>query len=67
MDKWLKFVNFFICTNYSIPVGKNNRYGHPNKEVLNNLEESKIYRTDKDGSIIFRIKNNKLEIETCSP
>ena len=50
-----------------ISVGKNNRYGHPNKEVLNNLEESKIYRTDQDGSIMFKIKNNKLKIETCSP
>ena len=50
-----------------ISVGKNNRYGHPNKEVLNNLENSKIYRTDEDGSIMFMIKNNKLKIETCSP
>ena len=50
-----------------ISVGKNNRYGHPNKEVLNNLENSKIYRTDLDGSIMFKIKNDKLEIETCSP
>ena len=50
-----------------ISVGKNNRYGHPNKEVLNNLYNSKIYRTDQDGSIMFKIKNNKLKIETCSP
>ena len=50
-----------------ISVGKNNRYGHPNKEVLNNLENSKIYRTDQDGSIMFKIKNNKLKIEICSP
>ena len=50
-----------------ISVGKNNRYGHPNKEVLNNLENSKIYRTDEDGSIMFKINNNKLRIETCSP
>ena len=50
-----------------ISVGKNNRYGHPNKEVLENLKDSKIYRTDKDGSIMFKIKNNKLNIETCSP
>ena len=50
-----------------ISVGKNNRYGHPNKEVLNNLNNSKIYRTDQDGSIMFKIKNNKLKIETCSP
>ena len=57
-----------IKPNYSIiSVGKNNRYGHPNKEVLDNLEDSKIYRTDQDGSIIFKIKNNKLKIETCSP
>lgn len=50
-----------------ISVGKNNRYGHPNKEVLNNLEQSKIYRTDQDGSIMFKIKNNELKIETCNP
>ena len=50
-----------------ISVGKNNRYGHPNKEVLENLDDYKIYRTDHDGSIIFKIKNNKLKIETCSP
>ena len=50
-----------------ISVGKNNRYVHPNKEVLYNLNNSKVYRTDKDGSIMFKMKNNKLEIETCSP
>ena len=50
-----------------ISVGKNNRYGHPNKEVLNNLEDSKVYRTDEDGSIMFKIINNKLQIETCTP
>ena len=57
-----------INPKYSIiSVGKNNRYGHPNKEVLNNLENSKIYRTDQNGSIMFKIKNNKLKIETCNP
>ena len=47
-----------------ISVGKNNRYGHPNKEVLENLKDSKVYRTDEDGSIMFKIKNNKLQVET---
>ncbi len=62
-----EFINE-INPKYSvISVGKNNRYGHPNKEVLENLKDSKIYRTDQDGSIMFKIKNNKLEIETCSP
>ena len=63
-----KFFIDKINPKYSIiSVGKNNRYGHPNKEVLNTLEDSKIYRTDKDGSIMFKIKNNKLKIETCAP
>ena len=62
-----EFINE-INPKYSvISVGKNNRYGHPNKEVLNTLENSKIYRTDENGSIMFKIKNNKLKIETCSP
>ena len=57
-----------IKPKYSIiSVGKNNRYGHPNKEVLDTLNDSKIYRTDQDGSIMFRIKKDKLQIETCSP
>ena len=61
-----EFINE-INPNYSIiSVGKNNRYSHPNKEVINNLDNSKIYRTDQDGSIMFKIKNNKLKIETCS-
>ena len=57
-----------IDSKYSIiSVGKNNRYGHPNKEVLNNLENSKIYRTAQDESIMFKIKKNKWDIERCSP
>ena len=62
-----EFINE-INPKYSvISVGKKNHYGHPNKEVLDNLQSSKIYRTDIDGSIMFKIKNNKLKIETCSP
>ena len=62
-----EFINE-INPKYSIiSVGKNNRYGHPNKEVLKNLEDSKIYRTDQDGSVMFKIKNYDLKIETCVP
>lgn len=60
-----EFINK-INPKYSIiSVGKNNRYGHPNKEVLDNLNNSKIYRTDQDGSIMFKIKKDKLKIATC--
>ena len=63
----IEFINE-INPKYSIiSVGKNNRYGHPNKETLDNLKDSKIYRTDQNGSIMFKIKNNKLKIETCTP
>ncbi|MGM9875175.1 MAG: DNA internalization-related competence protein ComEC/Rec2 [Bacilli bacterium] len=56
-----------INPKYSIiSVGKNNRYGHPNDSVLETLKDSKIYRTDQDGSIIFKMKNNKSQIKTCS-
>ena len=62
-----EFIDSIVPKYSIISVGKNNRYGHPNKEVLNNLENSKIYRTDQDGSIMFKLKNNKLRIEICSP
>ena len=53
-----------INPKYSIiSVGKNNWYGHPNAEVLDNLDNSKIYRTDMDGSIILKVKSDKLEIK----
>ncbi len=53
------FINS-INPKYSvISVGKNNKYGHPNKEVLNNLKNTKIYRTDLNGTISFKIKNSK--------
>ena len=52
-----------INPKYSIiSVGKNNRYGHPNGNVLDNLYGSKIYRTDQDGSVIYKIKKDKLNI-----
>ena len=62
-----EFINI-VNPKYSIiSVGKNNKFGHPNKEVLDNLSNSKIYRTDIDGSIMFKIKKDKLRIETYSP
>lgn len=50
-----------------ISVGKNNRYGHPKEEVLNTLSNSKIFRTDLDGSIEIKLNKNGYKIKTCSP
>jgi len=46
-----------------ISVGNNNNYGHPSKVVLDNLKDSKIYRTDKQGSINFKIYKTKVKIK----
>ncbi len=61
------FINIMKPKYSIISVGKNNKYGHPNKEVLNNLKESKVYRTDRDGSIRFKISNNNMDIKVYSP
>ncbi|MFJ7681547.1 DNA internalization-related competence protein ComEC/Rec2 [Peribacillus butanolivorans] len=39
-----------------ISVGKENRYGHPHEQVIEALKEYNIYlfRTDEDGSIIYK-------------
>ena len=63
----LDFIEEIKPTYSIISVGKNNRYGHPNKEVLDNLANSKIYRTDEDGTIMFQIKKDKFKIKTYSP
>ena len=61
------FMNKINPTFSIISVGRNNRYNHPNQEVLENLEDSKIYRTDQDGSINFKINQGKLKIVTYPP
>ncbi len=48
-----------------ISVGKNNRYGHPKKEVLNNLRYTKVYRTDTNGSIKIILNRQNYKIKTC--
>lgn len=50
-----------------ISVGKSNRYGHPKNSVLNILKNSKIYRTDIDGSIEIKLNKIKYKINNCSP
>ena len=49
-------------------VGANNTFGHPRPEVVELMEEvgAKIYRTDKDGAIIFSTTGNNMKIITNS-
>jgi len=46
--------------------GKDNKFGNPNKGVLERLEkiETTIYRTDKMGEIVLKInKKGKLNVK----
>ena len=49
-----------------ISCGKNNKYGHPHKQFIERLkkENTLIYRTDLDGSIIVKIEDGDIKINT---
>lgn len=46
-----------------ISMGRDNRFGHPHKEMLTILSGVKIYRTDSDGAIKIRESEKGLEIK----
>ena len=50
------FVDKLKPKNAVISVGKDNRYGHPNKETIEILKGTEIYRTDEKGGLMFKIK-----------
>ena len=61
------FINV-IKPKYSvISVGENNMYKHPNKSVLDILDNTKIFRTDVDGTIEVKISKKGYKIKTYVP
>ena len=57
-----------IKPTYSIiSVGRSNRYNHPHEEVLNILKNTNILRTDKDGTITFRLDKKGFDFNLCKP
>ena len=48
-----------------ISVGADNRYGHPAPETLSRLREwpVSLWRTDRDGAVVFRSDGEKLTVE----
>jgi len=59
---FIKMINPQISV---ISVGGNNRYNHPNDEVLDRLKESFIYRTDKNRDIRILTDGNLFDILTA--
>ena len=52
-----------------ISVGENNRYGHPHQEVLTRFQQqdTKIFRTDRQGAITYRFYRGKGTFSTFLP
>jgi competence protein ComEC len=52
-----KFIDLVSPQIALIGVGENNKFNHPNEEVIDRLEKKniKIYRTDKNGEISLKI------------
>ena len=52
-EEWIKYLK---PEEAIISCGKNNKYGHPNKEVVNvlNKYKIKIHRTDLEGTIVYK-------------
>lgn len=62
--EFLDFINPSVAL---IGVGQNNKFGHPNEDVIKRLEEKniQIYRTDEMGEISVIIdKDGKIKINT---
>ena len=58
------FINV-IKPKYSvISVGENNMYKHPNKSVLDILDNTKLFRTDVDGTIEVKISKKGYKVKT---
>lgn len=49
-----------------IPVGADNKYGHPTEKTMNNLKKytDEIYRTDKNGTVTFICTKDGFTVRT---
>ena len=62
-----RFIKKIKPTYSIISVGRSNRYNHPHEEVLNILKNINILRTDKDGTITFRLDKKGFDFNLCKP
>ncbi len=64
-----KFLQAVASREGIISVGENNRYGHPDQEVLDRLRENNIrkWRTDRQGAVIIETDGRSYSIEGFLP
>jgi competence protein ComEC len=50
----------------AIEVGAGNTYGHPAPSTLSALRAAvpHVYRTDRDGTVVLRVRGSKMEVST---
>ena len=64
-EAFLQMVNPSWCV---ISVGYGNSFGHPHKEIEKRLKQytsQYIYRTDRDGAVVFRTDGKRMRMETA--
>jgi len=62
----VEFLQAVIPEYAVISVGKDNHFGHPHEETIKHLlaQNSKIYRTDQQGAIVFTTDGKTLTVDT---
>ena len=60
-----KFLDAVSPREAFISCGAGNSYGHPNRSALARIEKagSRVYRTDRDGTITLRTDGKRYQIE----
>ena len=61
------FIDKINPKNCLISVGKNNIYGHPKDSVLDILADCNVFRTDFNGSVEIKLKNDNYNVRTTNP
>ena len=60
----MNFLELIDASVAVIGVGRNNKFGHPNNEVLKRLKQNEIqiYRTDENGEIVIKSNGTNIEV-----
>ncbi|KWT83379.1 DNA internalization-related competence protein ComEC/Rec2 [Candidatus Magnetominusculus xianensis] len=59
-----EFISYLHPSIAVISAGRNNHFGHPTQEVLNNLRDIPTYRTDRQGAILVRETQRGFKVKT---
>jgi competence protein ComEC len=61
------FLDAVAPTHAVVSCGPENRYGHPHATTLAHLQGTHLLRTDRDGTIVFTVRDGRLAWRTEAP